>query len=103
MNTQFELSSHFADLDLEQVIKGATGQSVDLHLDSLFQMAGIDAEYRTADPLKTAINGHHHDAVKAAFAAGLACGLDPERLLLARLSAAVDRLEDAVDRLDGEA
>ena len=102
MNTQHvTLSEYLNELDLSKVVKDLTGYEVGLSLDFLFDRAGIGGDFHTVDPLKTIIAMNYFDAVRAAFVAGAIVGLDPERLLLARLSAAADRLEDAVDRLEG--
>jgi len=93
------LSHHLDDLDLPRIVETLTGVNPDLALDSLFQQAGIRSE--SQELLKEVLWLSHGDALRAAFAAGLACGLDPERLLLARLSAAADRLDALADRLEG--
>lgn len=91
MNTsQYQLSEYLNELDLARVIADLTGYQVGLSLDFLFDRAGIVGDLHTVDPLKNIIMANYDDAVRAAFVAGAVAGLNPERLLLAQLSAAVD-------------
>ena len=76
-----------------------TGVDPALQLDDL--LAPLALPFGVIDPIKTAVWERHNRAVDAAFAAGLACGLDPERLLLARLSALAERVDRIADRLEG--
>jgi len=97
--SQYQLSEYLDGLDLARVIADLTGYQPDLALDVLFDQAGIVG---AVDRLKDIIMANYDNALRAAFVAGAVAGLNPERLLLARLSSAVKRLEDAVDRLGGE-
>jgi hypothetical protein len=91
MNTQHVTLSRYIDPDaLPVIVERLTGIDPALRLDDL--VAPLALLFEQIDPIKTAIWEQHNQAVDAAFAAGLACGLDPERLLLARVMvAAVDR------------
>lgn len=72
----FELSE-FIDTDIVGVV---TGQSVDLPMDDLLDP--LNLPFDVIDPIKVELANRHDDAVRAAFAAGLACGLKPELVLL---------------------
>lgn len=93
----FELSAFLSDGNYPAVIRRLTGTDTALDLDTLFE--GLHLPFETIDPIKTTIWDRHNQAVAAAFAAGIACGLEPERLLLVRLQAACNRLERCVDVL----
>ena len=71
--------------DFRTVIEQLTGASCELPLDEL--LAPLCLPFDVIDPIMTGIWGLHDDAIAAAFAAGLACGLDPARLLLVSIGA----------------
>jgi len=97
--SQYQLSKYLDPDALPVIVERMTGVDPALQLDDL--LAPLALPFGVIDPIKTAILEQHNRAFDAAFAAGIACGLDPERLLLVRLSAAADRLERCVDRLEG--
>ena len=61
-------------------IEQLTGVSTDLPLETLLEP--LNLPYKVIDPIMTTIWGFHNAAVTAAFTAGLAYGLCPEKLLL---------------------
>jgi len=67
------------------LIEQLTGVSSELPLDKLLSPLGLP--FGVIDPIMTEIWGLHDDAVTAAFAAGIAIGLDPAKLLLASFGA----------------
>lgn len=69
-----ENAAHYA------LIRSLTGVDPALPLDDLVAPLGLPFE--TIDPVMTEIWERHNRAVDAAFAAGLACGPRPERVLL---------------------
>ena len=66
--------------DWYRVIEQLTGVSIEMPLATL--LAPLALPYKVIDPIMTEIWGSHNDIVAAAFTAGLACGLCPEKLLL---------------------
>ncbi len=62
------------------MVEQLTGVSVELPLESLLGPLGLP--YAVIDPIMTQIWDIHDEGVTAAFTAGLACGLNPEKLLL---------------------
>ena len=66
--------------DFYRVIEQLTGVSIELPLDTLF--APLALPYKVANPIMTQIWDSHNEIISAAFTAGLACGLCPEKLLL---------------------
>ena len=66
--------------DWYRIIEQLTGVSSELPLETM--LAPLNLPYKVIDPIMTQIWGCHNDIVAAAFAAGLACGLCPEKLLL---------------------
>ncbi len=80
--TPIRLSALIAEGDgWYRVIEQLTGVSIALPLDTLL-VAPLALPYEVIDPIVTQIWGIHNDIVTAAFTAGLACGLNPEKLLL---------------------
>lgn len=81
MSTSIRLSALIADGDgWRDVAEKLTGVAMDLPLSKLLEPLALP--YDVIDPVKTEIWRAHDDAVAAAFAAGLTCGLNPERLLI---------------------
>jgi hypothetical protein len=66
--------------DWRLLIEQLTGVPVALPLENL--LGPLELPYAVIDPIMTQIWGIHDDAVTAAFTAGLACGLNPGKLLL---------------------
>ena len=66
--------------DWYRVIEQLTGVSIELPLDTL--LTPLTLPFDVIDPIMTSIWDCHNDIVTAAFTAGLACGLNPEKLLL---------------------
>ena len=78
---KLQLSSLFDDADIAGMVTELTGQNdIGIDLDALFDPLGLP--YGQVDPIKTAIWERFNAAVDTAFAAGLAAGLEPSRLLL---------------------
>lgn len=69
-----ENAAHYA------LIRSLTGVEPNLPLDDLFEPLALP--FDVIDPVMTEIWERHNRGVNAAFAAGLACGLLPERVLL---------------------
>ena len=65
-------------------IEQLTGVSTDLPLETLLEP--LNLPYKVIDPIMTKIWGFHNEAVTAAFTAGLAWGLCPEKILLEKVS-----------------
>ena len=63
-----------------RMIEQLTGVSTYLPLETL--LAPLALPFDVIDPIMTQIWGIHNDIVTAAFTAGLACGLCPEKMLL---------------------
>lgn len=103
MNTQrFTTSPAFYDgLPYEAIVTEVTGHDISLPIGEMLTAAGLDR--RTVFDLEDAITQSHFASTRAAFAAGVYTGLHPETVLLQRLQAAADRLEDLVDGLEGGA
>ncbi len=78
--TSFSLSPLFADVDIAGMVESLTGTDVRLDLDALLDP--LAAPHATVDPIKTEIWEAFNTALDAAFAAGLAAGLEPSRILL---------------------
>jgi hypothetical protein len=98
---RFELSSCFYDgLPLEAVVADITGADIgSFPVGEMLEAAGVDR--RTAFDMEDRLVRLYIDATQAAFTAGIAVGLDPGRVLLTRLQAATDRLQNIVDGLGG--
>lgn len=77
---QLQLSPLFDDADIANLVQSLTGTDVRLDLDGILDPLGLP--YQVVDPIKTDIWEAFNAAVGAAFAAGLAAGLEPSRLLL---------------------
>lgn len=101
MNTQrFTTSPAFYDgLPYEDIVEQVTGTDISLHVWEMLEAAGLDR--RAVLDLETRILESHFAGTRAAFAAGVYTGLHPETVLLQRLQAATDRLQDLADRLEG--
>ena len=81
MSTSIRLSALIADGDgWRDVAEQLTGVAMTLPLSRLLEPLALP--FDVIDPIMTEIWRAHDDAVTAAFAAGLACGLNPEKLLL---------------------
>ncbi len=79
--TPIRLSALITDSgDERKVIEQLTGTAIELPLDTL--LAPLALPFDVIDPIMTEIWDIHNDIVTAAFTAGLACGLCPEKLLL---------------------
>ena len=79
--TPIKLSALFTERgDLRQVLEQLAGSSLDLPLETL--LAPLALPFDVIDPIMTQIWDFHDAAVIAAFTAGLAGGLCPEKLLL---------------------
>jgi hypothetical protein len=76
-----ELSAFIEDGDYPAIIEALTGVDVRLPLDMI--LAPLMLEFEEVNPIMTAIGDRNDQAVAAAFAAGIACGLDPKLLLFA--------------------
>lgn len=99
-NERITTSSAFSDgLGYELVIEQVTGHDISMPVADWLEDAGLDR--RTVNDLENRILRSHFDGTKAAFAAGIAVGLDPRQVLLTRLAAAADRLESVVSRMEG--
>lgn len=103
MNTQHITTSpaFYDGLPYETIIKRLTGHSIGVPVADWLEDAGLDR--RTVNDLENRILRSHFASTRAAFAAGIAVGLNPEQVLLTRLAAAADRLEGVVSRLEGGA
>ena len=99
---RFTTSSAFADgLPYEAVVQELTGCDIALHVGAWLQAAGLDAH--TAGELEGRILRSHFDSTRAAFAAGVAVGLDPRRVLLEELrecERGVKRCHAALDQVE---
>ena len=79
--TPISLSALITDSgDWRKVIEQLTAVSIALPLDTLLAPLGLP--FDVIDPIMVNIWESHDDIVTAAFTAGLACGLCPEKLLL---------------------
>ena len=79
--TPIRLSALITDSgDWRKVIKQLTAVSITLDLDT--HLAPLALPFDVIDPIMVNIWESHDDIVTAAFTAGLACGLCPEKLLL---------------------
>ena len=82
--TPIKLSAFFDDDggngSLRRVIEHLTSVDITLPLTTLLDPLGLP--FDVIDPIMSDIGALHDDAVTAAFTAGLACGLNPEKLLL---------------------
>lgn len=79
--TPIRLSAFIDDSgDWRRIIEQLTAVSVSLPLDT--HMAPLALPFDVIDPIMVNIWASHDDIVTAAFTAGLACGLCPEKLLL---------------------
>ena len=89
MNTQHVTLSKYFDPDaIPVIVKSMTGIDPALPLDDL--VAPLALPFDVIDPVLTEIWERHNRAVDAAFAAGLACGLRPQRVLLERTGTTQD-------------
>ena len=69
------------EFDSLAVIERLTGTDMNPDLDAILAPLGLDFE--TSNPILTQLWSVLAAAIDAAFAAGLACGLDPAQMLLA--------------------
>lgn len=68
------------DYDYAAAVERLTGVSTELPLDQLLKP--LNHPFEVIDPIKIQIWDAHTEALRAAFTAGLAFGLDPQRMLL---------------------
>lgn len=79
--TPIRLSALITDSgDWRKVIEQLTAVSITLPLDT--HLAPLGLPFNVIDPIMVNIWDSHDEIVTAAFTAGLACGLSPEKLLL---------------------
>ena len=69
------------EFDSLAVIERLTGAEMNPDLDAI--LAPLELDFETSNPITTQLWAVLAAAIDAAFAAGLACGLDPAQLLLA--------------------
>ena len=100
MNTNERITTSPALGDnYDAIVQQLTGVDLALPVATWLADAGLDR--RTVNDLENRILQAHFDGTRAAFAAGVHCGLHPEQVLLVRLSALAERIDAIADRLEG--